>query len=949
MPVFGTLDWLVVGAYFALLLAVAIRVVRKKSESATDYFLAGRHVGWFVIGASIFASNIGSEHIVGLAGTGMKSGVVMGHYELHSWLVLLLGWVFVPFYMRSRVFTMPEFLERRYDGSARWLLSLTALVGYVLTKISVTIFAGAIVCETLLEIPFWAGAGVVVVLTGLYTLLGGLRAVVYTEALQAIVLLLGSITVTVFGMMEIGGWSELREAAGPDAFNMFLPADHPEFPWTGMVFAPPIVGLWYWCTDQYIVQRALAGKDERTARRGTIFAAYLKLLPFFLFLFPGIIAGVLVRSGRLEIADADQAFPTLVATLLPAGIRGLVAGGLIAALMSSLAAVFNSSSTLFTMDVYKKLRPEAPEKRLVGVGRIATGVLVLLGIAWIPVLEKISGELYHYLQSVQAYIAPPIAAVFLLGVFSKRINARGALVALVGGFLVGMARLVAELNKESLDGALLTFAEINFLHFAILLFAISCSLLVIGSLTSPPPSAEQLDGLDLRHDGGPGPRTLPRELERGGRRLVGDRGRDPDRDPGRVLAAGDRVVGGPSIPPVERGVLRLGHPHEGQAKEAVLMAHGHRCASDLLADSNVDVVRPGPGELHGERQAVLRRPELVGISPVHPDELGGRTRIARLDDLPLHRDQGGSLQRQEDLWTLPRVHVHLEKRGRRSKKRDTGLHRRGRHPPWAGDEIRSLEAPARVDPEAEGSLIRFELHVGIRRRPASAVDHTARDPSALSKPQLDLAPCSLLDVASRTRSVSVGRRAQEPGSVARDDDLEAAAGVREAPVHQRAGDGAPAGIEDSPKQTRQRFRNRDHANALSSWKFYEKLVRFDSSGLQRQTPCSRVKPQPSSVDGRVVRRIATTSTPAPITDHSRMNVGENGAPKLVDDIDPELAQGLQDDLEGARSRPHSRPRPEPGDTVDVASMDHEFVFGVLDRRDFEDAELVSSRPPSQEA
>jgi SSS family solute:Na+ symporter len=495
MNTFQTLDWLVVGAYFAVLLGVAWWVLRQKQETTTDYFLAGRHVGWFVIGASIFASNIGSEHIVGLAGTAAKTGVVMGLYELHSWLALLLGWVFIPFYLRSRVFTMPEFLEKRYSPSARWFLSLVMLVGYVLTKVSVTVYAGAVVFQVLMGIDFWTGALIVVILTGIYTIAGGLRAVVYTEAVQMVVLIAGSLTVTVIGLVKIGGWENLVATAGSDHLNLFLPADHPEFPWPGMVIAPPIVGLWYWCTDQYIVQRALAGRDEAQARRGTIFAAYLKLLPFFIFLIPGVIAYALARTGQIELEAADQAFPVMVKALLPVGLRGLVAGGLLAALMSSLAAVFNSCSTLFTMDIYKKLRPLASERTLVTVGRIATAVVVVFGILWIPLMQNISGELYHYLQSVQAYIAPPIAAVFFLGLFWKRLNAAGAMSALVGGFVIGMARLVAELNKEALGGALYWFADVNFLYFAILLTVVCVVLLIGVSLLYPAPDVEQIRGL----------------------------------------------------------------------------------------------------------------------------------------------------------------------------------------------------------------------------------------------------------------------------------------------------------------------------------------------------------------------------------------------------------------------------------------------------------------------
>ena len=267
MSAFTTLDWIVVAAYFSVLLTIIWWVIREKQESTKEYFLAGRNLGWFVIGASIFASNIGSEHVVGLAGTAAKSGMVMGHYELHSWIILLLGWVFVPFYMRSSVFTMPEFLERRYSPGSRWILSIISLVGYVLTKVSVTVYAGAVVFQTLMGIEFWSGALIIVLLTGAYTVIGGLRAVIYTDTLQAIVLIFGSLTITITGLIKIGGWDNLVTSVGADHFNMFLPLDHPEFPWLGMVFAPPIIGIWYWCTDQYIVQRVLSAENELQARR----------------------------------------------------------------------------------------------------------------------------------------------------------------------------------------------------------------------------------------------------------------------------------------------------------------------------------------------------------------------------------------------------------------------------------------------------------------------------------------------------------------------------------------------------------------------------------------------------------------------------------------------------------------------------------------------------------
>ena len=498
MKIFTVLDWVILTLFFSVLGYIIWKVINQKQDSPEQYFLAGRNLGWFVIGASIFASNIGSEHIVGLAGTAANSGMVMGHYELHSWIILLLGWFFVPLYLRSTVFTMPEFLEKRFSESSRWILTIITLVSYVLTKVSVTVYAGAVVFETLMGIEFWSGALLIVLITGCYTILGGLRAVIYTDALQAIVLIVGSITISVIGLMKIGGWGNLVSAVEPTHFNMFLPADHPDFPWIGMVFAPPIIGVWYWCTDQYIVQRVLSAKNVTEARKGTIFAGYLKLLPIFMFFIPGLIAYAMTKTGQLSYSSSDQVFPTLVRELLPSGIRGLVAGGLLAALMSSLSSVFNSCSTLFTMDIYKKLYPETSEKKLVFVGRIATGIVVLSGIMWIPFIKVVSGAgLYTYLQSVQAYIAPPIASVFLLGLFWSRINASGAIVALVGGFMAGMIRLGLEIKKSTLvvDGIWYKIADLNFLYFAIFSFLTCVVALILVSMLTAPPDTNKISGL----------------------------------------------------------------------------------------------------------------------------------------------------------------------------------------------------------------------------------------------------------------------------------------------------------------------------------------------------------------------------------------------------------------------------------------------------------------------
>jgi SSS family solute:Na+ symporter len=493
------LDWLIVVVYFAAVLGVAWWSTTRGDtrETSAGYFLAGRHAGWWVIGASLFAANIGSEHLVGLAGTGAASGVAVGHFEVAaSWILLVLGWVFVPFYLRNGVFTMPEFLERRYSPAARWYLALVSIAGYVLTKISVTIAAGGIVFETIMGVDFWTGALVVVVLTGLYTVLGGLRAVLYTDFMQIFVIFAGSLSVTLFGLRELGGWGEMRAVVGPSFMNMWKPASDPDFPWTGILLGVPILGVWYWCTDQFIVQRVLSAKSIDHARGGAIFGGFLKILPLFLFVIPGVIAYALAQKGRIELGAPDEALPTLILHLLPVGFRGLVVAGLLAALTSSLASVFNSCSTLITMDVYRKLHSGATERTLVRVGQGATVVLVGLGLAWIPLMKLISGQLYQYLQSVQAYIAPPITAVFVLGIAWRRVNANGALAALGTGFVLGTARLVLELNKGWLsEGWLRDVVSLNFLHFAVVLFAICCAVLVGVSLVTPPPRPERVDGL----------------------------------------------------------------------------------------------------------------------------------------------------------------------------------------------------------------------------------------------------------------------------------------------------------------------------------------------------------------------------------------------------------------------------------------------------------------------
>ena len=509
---FHWLDWTVLGLFALALIGIIVWVSRMKEDTSSDYFLAGRDATWLAIGASIFASNIGSEHLVGLAGAGAETGMAMAHWEMHGWLILILGWVFVPFYARSGVFTMPEFLEKRYNAASRSFLSIISLVSYVLTKVAVTVYAGGIVFKEVLGIEsfmgidfFWIGAIGLVVITGIYTVIGGMKSVLYTSILQTPILLIGSIVILVIGLDKVGGWNELMEICranttplGDPMTSLIRDKADPDFPWTGVIFGSAIIGFWYWCTDQYIVQRVLSGRDQKQARRGAIFGGYLKLLPVFIFLIPGMIAYALNQKGIITLSSSDSAFPTLVSNLLPIGVKGVVVGGLIAALMSSLASLFNSSAMLFTVDFYKKYRPETPEKKLVAVGRMATVVIVVLGILWIPVMKSLGKVLYEYLQDVQSLLAPGIAAVFLLGVFWKRATASGGMWGLIVGFVLGMTRLVLKIFSTSLNQDSLiysTFVAPNWLHYCIYLFLISIAVIVIISLLTKPESAEKLTGL----------------------------------------------------------------------------------------------------------------------------------------------------------------------------------------------------------------------------------------------------------------------------------------------------------------------------------------------------------------------------------------------------------------------------------------------------------------------
>jgi SSS family solute:Na+ symporter len=522
------LDWVVIFLYFCAIGFIAWWYGRHQKDSI-DYFLAGRNAGFMVIGASIFTSNIGSEHIVGLAGQGASTGLAMAHWELHAWVLILLAGFFVPFYYKAGVQTIPEFLERRFNATARSLLSVVSLVSYIFTKVSVTVYAGAIVFQALLpdtfgspENAFWVGAFTTVILTGIYTVFGGMRAIMATAMPQAVIILFGSFMITAIGLLKLGdgagmiaGWGEVKAVVSTNVgqYALWRPLNDPDFPWLGVLIASPIIGIWYWCTDQYIVQRVLSAKDLTTARRGALLGGLLKVWPVLIFLVPGMIGLTLHENGLIELPmktvngitsiNGDTVFPTLVSTLLPTGIRGLIVACLLAALMSSLASLFNSSAALFTVDVYEKLRPGKSDKHLLRVGRIATATVVVLGMLWIPVMKVISsGGLYQYLQSVQGYLAPPITAVFLLGLFYKRLNSTGAVWALGGGFVLGMAKLTCQaffgVGKIENPAWLAAIGDFNFLYATGILFVASAALMIVGSLLSAPPPAERVDGLTYR-------------------------------------------------------------------------------------------------------------------------------------------------------------------------------------------------------------------------------------------------------------------------------------------------------------------------------------------------------------------------------------------------------------------------------------------------------------------
>ena len=522
LNVFAWQDWSVIALFGLLMIGIVVYVTKQKNESSGDYFLDGRNATWLAIGTSLFASNIGSEHLIGLAGSGAASGMAMAHWEIQGWMILILAWVFVPFYERSQVMTMPEFLERRYNSASRSILTGISIISYVMTKVAVTVYAGGLVFQQVFGIKemwgidfFWIAAIGLVIITAIYTILGGMKSVLYTSVLQTPILLLGSAIILFLGFKALGGWDQMMQAcdvtpnyegATGTMIHLMRSNDDPQYPWFGALICSAVIGFWYWCTDQFIVQRVLSGKDEQQARRGAIFGAYLKMFPVFLFLIPGMIAfamaqkNIVINGEVFQLSTSDAAFPTLVAKLLPAGVKGLVVCGILAALMSSLASLFNSSAMLYTIDFHKRVFPNTSEKKLVVVGQIATVVIVILGILWIPVMRSVGDVLYNYLQDVQSVLAPGIASAFLLGICWKRTSAQGGMWGLISGLAIGITRLGAKVYYTNVSEAPQTlfksiFYDINWLFFSGWMLLVCCIIVIVVSLCTKAPDEDKIRGL----------------------------------------------------------------------------------------------------------------------------------------------------------------------------------------------------------------------------------------------------------------------------------------------------------------------------------------------------------------------------------------------------------------------------------------------------------------------
>jgi solute:Na+ symporter, SSS family len=481
---FTFFDTIILVVYLIIVLSLGLYHSRRRDNSANDYFLAGKSLGWVTIGLSIFATNISAEHFIGLAGSGASRGLAVSQFELMAIFILfILGWFLAPLYLKSNISTMPELLGKRFDQRSRKFFAGISIFMYFFTKISVTLFAGGLLFYSLFGLNIYASAIIIVLITGIYSVIGGASAVMKTHFFQAAVLLLGATLLTIFSLNEVGGYSGLREKLPAEFFSMFKNASDPDYPWTGIIFGAPIIAFWYWCTDQYIVQRILSARSLNDARRGSILAAALKILPIFILVLPGLASAALFPE-----ITGDEAYAALLSgDILPVGIKGLVVAGVLAAIMSSLSSVFSCTATIFTNDFYKPRHPESSDRKLVLIGRLSTTAVVVAAILCVPLVKLISSEMYLYLQSVQGYLSPPITAVFIFGLLSKKVTSSGAIWTLVIGEGIGISRLAIQLIYEMniVTHPLINYiVGINFLHFAIYLFAFcSASIVVISFFT----------------------------------------------------------------------------------------------------------------------------------------------------------------------------------------------------------------------------------------------------------------------------------------------------------------------------------------------------------------------------------------------------------------------------------------------------------------------------------
>ncbi len=496
MATLGFIDLFIMACYLVMVVGIGLFFARKERTSE-NYFLAGRSLTWPVIGASLFASNIGTEHLVGLAGDAHRVGLVAGGFEWMACLCLIiLAVIFVPQYLRTRIYTIPEFLERRFSLTARMYLSGYFTIMIVLTKVSIALYAGALVMEQFFGWDRSAVMWGIGIFTAFYTAIGGLSAVVYTDVLQTLVLVSGATLLTAIGLSRVGGWSELTASAPEGFLNMVKPIDHPDYPITGFMFGNLFVGIFYWCMDQVIVQRVLGARDINHGRKGAIFGGFLKILPVFVFVLPGVIAVVLFPD-----IEHDKAFPTLVSELLPAGIKGLVLAGLLAALMSSLDSTLNASATLITRDFFVRFAKTEPSQRAqIWLGRITIAVVVIAGILWAPVIAK-ADTIWKYLQIVSAYMAVPIAAAVLTGIVWRRGNNAGALSAMVFGIAVGIVMMVDSMWKGGLIPFLQTPMMASFMHRSLVAFLLSVAVMVVVSLFTTAPPKSRVEGICFEWSG----------------------------------------------------------------------------------------------------------------------------------------------------------------------------------------------------------------------------------------------------------------------------------------------------------------------------------------------------------------------------------------------------------------------------------------------------------------